>query len=95
MGKKDLIDCSEMGFISPICPIQMGGKIWGCSEGLRGQKRFTAEMDEYTWKKIKASVAYKAVEEKEFERCTFYTGAGIREMSVKSRNGYQNWIQSF
>lgn len=95
MGKKDYINTSEMGFPSPISPVQMGGKIWGCSESLRGKKRFSAKMDEYTWRKIKASVEYQEVEEKEMERCTFYSGAGVRELSIANRKGLENWKSSF
>jgi hypothetical protein len=95
MGKKDFVDCSEMGFLSPICPVQMGGKIWGCSEGLRGKKRFSAEVDEFTWRRLKASMEFKEVQAKEFEHCTFYCGAGVRELSIKNRNGYEKWFTSF
>jgi hypothetical protein len=94
MGKKDWIDTSEMGFPSPINAVQLGGKIWGCSDGLRGKKRFSTKIDEYTWKRLKASVEYKEVNPKEFERCTFYCGAGVRELSMKNRKGYENWLSS-
>jgi hypothetical protein len=92
MGKKDFVDTSEMGFPAPITPVQMGGKIWGCSEGLRGRKRFTAEVDEWTWKRIQASIAYGEVEQKDFERCTFFCGAGRRELSTKNQNQYDAWV---
>lgn len=95
MGKKDFVDTSEMGFPMPVTPVQMGGKIWGCSESLRGKKRFTAQMDEYTWKKLKASIEFREVFEEEFERCTFYTGAGVRELSIKNRNDYSNYMSQF
>lgn len=95
MGKKDWVDTSEMGFISPISPVQMGGKIWGCSEGLRGKKRFTAPIDEYTWKRLQASLQFQEVEKKDFERCTFYCGAGVRELSLKNRTNYQAWFSAF
>ena len=92
MGKKDFIDCSHIGFSVPVQAVQLGGKIWGCSEELRGKKRFSTKIDEYTWKRLKASIAHGVVEEREFERCTFYTGAGLRELSLKSRKGYEAWM---
>lgn len=92
MGKKGRqIDISEMGFCQPVIQESLGGKIWGCSEGLRGRARFTVKVDEVTWKKLQASISYGAVQEKEFERCTFYTGAGRRELSVVHQNNYDKW----
>lgn len=92
MGKKAFIDASEMGFPSPIVPLMLGGKIWGCSDDLRGRKRFTAPMDEYTWKHLQASLQYQAITQKDFERCSFYCGAGLRELSISNRTKYQDWM---
>lgn len=92
MGKKDYVDTSEMGFPSPVTPVQMGGKIWGCSEGLRGKKRFSAEIDRWTWERLQASIQFGAVRRNEMERCTFYCGAGKRELSTKNQNLYQSWL---
>lgn len=95
MGKKDYVDTSEMGFPMPITPVQMGGKIWGCSEGLRGKKRFTAPMDSFTWKKLKASIEFEEVQPIEFERCTIYRGAGKRELSLKNAADYGIYLSQF
>jgi hypothetical protein len=93
MGKKgERLDVSELGFQTPTIPRLLDGKIWGCSENLRGKKRFTCEVDEFTWKKIQAGIAYKEIGVYEMERCVFYTGAGVRELSVKNRNGYEKWM---
>jgi hypothetical protein len=95
MGKKAFVDTSEMGFPMPVTPVQMGGKIWGCSEGLRGKKRFTAEMDRFTWEKLKASIEFQEVEPVEFERCTIYRGAGKRELSLKNAKDYGIYLSQF
>ena len=95
MGKKAFMDTSEMGFPMPVTPIMMGGKIWGCSEGLRGKKRFTAEMDRYTWEKLKASIDFQVVEPIEFERCTIYRGAGKQELSLKNAKDYGIYLSQF
>lgn len=95
MGKKDFVDTSESGFLMPVSPVQMGGKIWGCSEALRGKKRFSAPIDRFTWEKLKASIDFGEVEPVEFERCTIYRGAGARELSIKNRNDYTLYLSQF
>lgn len=52
-------------------PVTLGGKVWGCSEDLKGRKRFSAKMDEGTWDNICAAYGAGELRIKKSERCTF------------------------
>lgn len=68
------------------------GKLWGCSNDLRGKKRFTFEMDEFTWKRIEEGTQSGEVRLYKCDHAKFYERAAAKELLGKSqRFEYEMW----
>lgn len=86
---------AEAGFPCLLEPVRLDAKVWGCSEDLKGAKRFTAELDELTWDTICDAYGAGAIKYKEMERCRFLqTKDADNLLSYSLNNSYQSWKNS-
>lgn len=75
-----------------MSPVLLDGKVWGCSEDLKGKKRFSAEMDETTWHGIVDAYGKGEIKHHATEHCQFYdTTEPINLLSSILQNNYQTW----
>ena len=92
LAKGEFIDCSHMGFPALRTPVTLGGKVWGCSNDLKGKKRFTADMDEETWHNIINAHGNGDLKVKHMERCRFYdVKAPENLLSDEHFQSYYDW----
>lgn len=82
----------EAGFPSLMQPVTMGGKVWGCSEDLKGKKRFSEKMDAETWDNMCEAYGNGALRKYESEHCIFYDSNQPENLlSFNHFNQYQLW----
>lgn len=97
LAKQNLIPAPELGeagfqalWIAP----SIGGKVWGCSEDLKGKKLFSAQLDSSTWNNICEGYGQGNIRHRPAERCQFYdTGTTPAEayISTQLNRDYQTW----
>lgn len=61
----------EAGFPALLEPARLDAKVWGCSEDLKGKKRFSTKIDDITWDIICDAYGAGAISYKDMERCRF------------------------
>lgn len=89
----------EAGFPALLEPIRLDAKVWGCSENLKGAKRFTAKMDKWTWISIQAGTESETLKKYECEHAKFYDLHGKEftaadYLSSSNRADYEAWLKS-
>lgn len=84
IAKQEFRQCAanpEAGFPMLLEPIRLDAKVWGCSEDLKGKKRFSCNMDKWTWLSIQAAQMEGHARLYECERAKFYSFEG-KEVST-------------
>jgi hypothetical protein len=86
----------EAGFPALLVPITLDAKVWGCSEDLKGKKRFTEKMDKWTWLSMQAGEEMGSLRKKEVKHCNFYDTKGTQYktedyLSTTHAQAYQSW----
>jgi len=86
----------EAGFPALMVPIALDAKVWGCSEDLKGKKRFSCEMDKWTFLSMKSAEESDILRKFETEHCIFYDLKDKNYkpenlLSVTNSNLYQSW----
>jgi hypothetical protein len=88
----------EAGFPALLEPVRLDAKVWGCSEDLKGVKRFSDRMDKWTWISMEAARMDGQAKLFEKERCKFYSFDGpVKTEDVLSTTvlaNYNTWKQS-
>ena len=88
-GRKDV---SEAGFSVPIYTPTVGGKVWDCSEDLRGS-RFSMEMDNGTEANIHQALSERKIKRLDFDRCTIFESPNpLKHLSPAARALYDVWV---
>jgi hypothetical protein len=86
----------EAGFPALMIPVVLDAKVWGCSEDIKGKKRFTVKLDKWTWLSMKAGEQGGDLRQKEVKHCKFYDVHGQRfktedYLSTNHLKSYQAW----
>ena len=86
----------EAGFPALKVPIVLDAKVWGCSEDIKGKKRFTEKIDKWTWLSMKSGTDSGDLRKKEVKHCNFYDVQGNRfktedYLSTNHLQAYQKW----
>jgi hypothetical protein len=86
----------ESGFPGLLVPVVLDGKVWGCSEDLKGKKRFSERMDKWTWLSMEAGRDSGSLREHEVKHCKFYDVTGGQHktedyLSTTHLQAYQQW----
>lgn len=86
----------EAGFPALKVPIILDAKVWGCSEDIKGKKRFTEKMDKWTWLSMQAGEEQGSLSKKEVKHCNFYDVKGTQfktedYLSTTHAQAYQQW----
>jgi len=86
----------EAGFPALLIPIALDAKVWGCSEDLKGKKRFSCEMDKWTYLSMKSAAECGILKEYPTDHAKFYdlkdkkyTPADL--LSSSNLQQYQSW----
>lgn len=87
---------AEAGFPQLLVPVMLDAKVWGCSEDLKGKKRFTEPMDKWTWVSMMHGKAEGDLKQFDSEHCKFYDVKGSRfkvedYLSTNHFQSYQLW----
>lgn len=92
LAKGEFIDCSHMGFPQLRVPVLLGGKVWGCSNDLKGKQRFNGVLDEDTWERICIAQGNDDLKVKHMERCRFLDMQHPENLlSDDLYQGYEDW----
>lgn len=82
----------EAGFPALLEPIRLDAKVWGCSEDVKGVKRFSCLLDGDTWNAIVEASGNGALKVKEMERCRFLDAQAPESLlSYKHFKNYELW----
>lgn len=82
----------EAGFPALLVPVTLDGKVWGCSEDLKGKKRFTEKLDADTWDNMCEAYGNGALKEHKTEHAKFYkTSAPTNLLSFSHFQNYISW----
>ena len=89
----------EAGFPALLEPVRLDAKVWGCSEDLKGAKRFTAKMDKWTWLSIQSGTEGNHAKKYECDHAKFYDIRGKEFtaadfLSTGHRANYEAWLKS-
>lgn len=86
----------ESGFPALLEPTRLDAKVWGCSEDLKGAKRFSTELDRVTWDVICDAYGNGAINYKDMERCRFVqTKEASNLLSDVKFLEYEAWKKGF
>lgn len=91
IGKQQFIESPanpEAGFPALKIPVALDAKVWGCSEDLKGKKRFSAPMDKWTWISMQAGEQESLLRKFETEHCKFY------DLKDPDKNPTTNFLSS-
>lgn len=86
----------EAGFPALLLPVTLDAKVWGCSEDLKGRKRFSEKLDKWTHLSIESGKQSGYLREFETEHCKFLdlkTKDFKTEdfLSSQLRQDYEDW----
>ena len=84
---------AESGFPALLVPVVLDAKVWGCSEDLKGKKRFTEKMDKWTWISMQHGQSEGYLKEFKAEHCRFFDvqGKKFKVEDYLSTNHFQNY----
>lgn len=74
IAKTQFVACPaspESGFPPLLVPANIGGKVWGCSEDLKGAKMFSKVMDDLTWTTIADAYGNGSITVHNLDKCQF------------------------
>jgi hypothetical protein len=86
----------EAGFPALWVPVTLDAKVWGCSEDLKGKKRFSEKLDKWTHISIESGKMSGMLKEYETEHCKFLDVKTkefqtVDFLSTQLRQDYENW----
>jgi len=87
-------ELAEAGFPALYITQSIGGKVWGCSEDLKGKKLFSAPFDGETWDNILDAHGNGNLTVRPCDRCEFYdlkTKKPELLLSPLNQKAYDKW----